>query len=83
MTVAPIVAARLTAAARFPKELSLASTRRILQLWQIAWAISTSREISRAQPLSVGGSGELAPFWFTLRKQPFAVVQAGRPKVAL
>jgi hypothetical protein len=25
------------------------------------------------------GNGLVAPFWFTLRKQPLAVVHAGRP----
>src|SRR3954447_4537257 len=78
-----MVAARLTAANRFPSSLVCASTRRILQLWQIACAISTSSEISCAQPLLKAGSGEAAPFWLTLQKQPLAVVQAGRPNVEL
>ena len=43
--------------------------------------MSTSREISPAQPASAVGSGEAAPFWFTLRKQPLAVVHAGSPYV--
>jgi len=40
--------------------------------------MSTSSAISIAQPW-LGGSGLAVPCWLTLRKQPFAVVQAGRP----
>ena len=29
----------------------------------------------------VPGSGDVAPFWFTFRKQPFAVVHAGSENV--
>src|SRR4051812_46757631 len=81
MIVAPIVAARFTAVARLANELLFPSTSRILQLWQMARATSTSREISRPQPESGGGSGLAAPFWLTFLKQPLAVVQAGSPKV--
>src|SRR5262249_54851380 len=56
-----------------------ASTSRMWQLGQMAETMSTSSEISPAQPVSVAGSGLAAPFWFTLLKQPLAVVQAGRP----
>ncbi|MEV4057524.1 hypothetical protein AB0J55_40505 [Amycolatopsis sp. NPDC049688] len=41
--------------------------------------MSTSSEISPAQPLSAAGSGLACPFSLTFLKQPFAVVQAGRP----
>src|SRR5205085_465124 len=57
----------------------LALTSRIVQSGQTAEPRSTSSEISPAQPASGLGSGLAAPFWFTLRKQPLAVVQAGRP----
>ena len=56
-----------------------ASTSRILQSGQTAETMSTSSEISPAQPASGLGSGLAAPFWFTLRKQPFWVVHGGRP----
>src|SRR3954451_7006535 len=45
---------------------------------QMADAMSTSREISSAQPVSVGGR-LLPPVWLTFLKQPLAVVQAGSP----
>ncbi len=57
-----------TDAARFEKLLLLASTSRILQFWQIWWAVSTSSAISRAQPASLRGSGEALPSWFTFWK---------------
>src|SRR5262249_2456539 len=79
MTVAPIVAARFTAAPRSVMFAEFASTRRILQFGQAAEAMSRSSAISPAQPLSAVGSGLAAPFWFTFLKQPLAVVQAGRP----
>jgi hypothetical protein len=59
----------------------VASTNRMWHCGQIAETMSTSSEISSAQPVLPAGSGLAAPFWFTLRKQPLAVVQAGRPKV--
>ena len=77
--MAPSAAAVFTPAARSLKLLDVASTSRILQFWQIACAVSTSRAISSAQPASVFGYGPAFPLWLTLRKQPFAVVQAGRP----
>src|SRR5258705_9404061 len=49
------------------------------QLGQIAETMSTSSEISPAQPVSGAGSGLAAPFWLTFLKQPLAVVQAGSP----
>ena len=69
-----------TAAARLAKEFVLASTRRILQLGQMALAMSRSSEISCAQPELARGY-LVPPVWFTFRKQPLAVVQGGRPKV--
>lgn len=57
-----------------------ASTRRILQLGQAALTMSRSSAISwpQPQPASAAG-GVVLPRWFTLRKQPLAVVQAGSP----
>ena len=37
--------------------------------------------ISDDQPAFAAGSGLAAPVWLTFLKQPFAVVQAGRPKL--
>src|SRR5437763_427407 len=54
-----------------------ASTSRILQSGQVAETMSRSRLISMAQPGSAAGIGEVAPFWFTFLKQPFAVVPVG------
>ncbi len=45
----------------------------------MAWAICTSSVISVDQPPFVAGSGLVLPFSSSLRKQPFAVVHAGRP----
>src|SRR5690349_17766531 len=81
MTFAPSRAAVSTAAARLANELLLASTRRILQFGQTALTMSRSSEISCAQPLFERG-GVVPPVWFTLRKQPFAVVHAGNPNCA-
>src|SRR5882672_8936408 len=49
------------------------------QLGQIAETMSTSSEISPAQPLSLVGSEVVEPVWLTFEKHPLAVVQAGRP----
>jgi len=46
---------------------------------QTAETMSTSRDISPAQPVSGVGSGLVPPFWLIFLKQPFAVVHAGRP----
>src|SRR5947209_2752084 len=84
MALAPRLAALLTAAPRSLKPEELASTRRMLQPGQIADAMSRSREISWAQPLSTLGYGLVAPVWLTLRKQPVPNefdVQAGKPNV--
>jgi hypothetical protein len=59
----------------------VASTSRMWQSGQIAETMSRSREISPAQPVFVAGRGLACPLWLTLRKQPLAVVQAGRLKV--
>src|SRR5437870_9346267 len=78
---APSAAASSTAAARFANEFELASTRMILQFWQIACAISTSSEVSSAQPASLRGYELVPPVWLTLMKQAFASegeVQVGR-----
>ena len=55
-----------------------ASTRRMRQLGQVAETMSTSREISWAQPPSAAG-GVDPPFWLTFLKQPLPVVQAESP----
>jgi len=65
ISVAPSAAAVFTAAARLARLAELASTRRILQFWQVACATSTSSAISSAQPLFAEGYGPAAPFWFT------------------
>src|SRR5712671_2431644 len=80
MAFAPSRAAVSTAAARFANELVVASTRRILQLGQMALAMSRSSEISCAQPELLRGN-LVPPFWSTFRKHPLAVVQGGSPKV--
>jgi hypothetical protein len=67
--------------ARFASELEVASTSRMWQLGQIAETMSTSSEISSAQPTSDGG-GAVPPFLFTLRKQRLAVVHAAMPNRA-
>src|SRR6266545_2083917 len=67
------------AAARFASELESASTSSRWQRGQTAETMSRSSEISCAQPASARG-GVLPPRWLTLRKQPFALVQDGRPK---
>src|SRR5712691_5133982 len=89
MTFAPSVAASSSAAARFANEFELASTRMILQFWQIACATSTSSEISSAQPASLRGYELVPPVWFTLMKQARAsagdvhVGRTGKPYVVL
>ena len=55
-----------------------ASTSRIEQFGQAALTMSRSSAISWPQPAFTAG-GVLPPRWFTFRKQPLAVVQAGRP----
>ena len=51
----------------------------MLQFGQIADTMSRSSDSSPAQPASLAGNGLVAPFWFTIRRQPLATVQAGRP----
>jgi hypothetical protein len=72
-------AAVSTAVTRSEKFAERASRSAIEQLGQTADTISMSRSISWPQPVSPAGSGLLEPFWFSLRKQPLAVVRAGRP----
>ena len=76
ITVAPRRAAVLTAVPRLASELDDASTSRILQVWQISWAVSTSRAISRAQPAFLLGNGpDALPDWLTLvKKLPVAAL---------
>src|SRR6266545_7680403 len=80
--VAPRFTAVLIAVNRSLVRLVVASTSRIWQLGQTAETIWMSREISAAQPALGAGSGPARPFWFTLRKQPLAVVHGGRPNCA-
>src|SRR5947209_5809540 len=61
---------------------SSASTSRTWHCGQTAETMSRSSETSPLQSSSDGegfGSGAGLPCWFTLRKQPFLVVHAGRP----
>ena len=54
----------------------------MLQFGQAALTMSRSSDSSPAQSSLEGallGSGLAAPFWFTIFRQPLAVVQAGRP----
>src|SRR6266516_5212777 len=78
MNLAPSVRAVSTAVYRL-LDGSFASTSRMWQLGQVAETASRSSEISPAHPVSPWGSGLAWPFWLTLRKQPFAVVQADSP----
>jgi len=78
--VAPIAAARLTAAARLLVLGLLASTSRMWQLGHTADTASRSSAISPPQPESAAGYEPATPLWFTFLKQPLAVVQAGSPK---
>src|SRR2546429_8503601 len=43
--------------------------------------MSTSSEISPAQPSSASGNGDALPSWFTFLKQPLAVLHSGSPYV--
>ena len=54
--------------------LEFASTSRMWHCGHTAETMSTSREISPAQPVSLAGSGLVWPFWLIFRKQPLAVV---------
>ena len=75
-------AAVFTPAPRSDRSALVASTSRMLQVGQMALTMSRSSEIS--PPQSAVGRGVVArlPVWLTLWKQPFAVVQGGRPNCA-
>ena len=75
--VAPSVAAVLLATKMALLSVSADSMTRILQLGQTALTMSTSSAVSTAQSVSAAGR-LLDPSWATLRKQPFAIVHAGR-----
>ena len=77
--LAPRVVADLTAVNSAESLLLLASISVIPQFGHTAETMSRSREISPDQPVSVVGSGLVAPFWFSFLKQPLAVVQAASP----
>src|SRR5947209_5764202 len=79
MAAAPRRAAVSTPAARLSEKSSLASTRSSLQAGHVAEAAWRSRSISPPHPTLPEGYPPALPAWFTLRKQPFAVVQAGSP----
>ncbi len=76
MTSAPSAAASFVAVARSCTDALCASTRMILQSRQMVWTVSTSSEISSAQPESKTGSGEAAPFWFTTAKHDGSAMSA-------
>ena len=64
---------------RSPAE--LASTSRMWQLGQIgADHVEVEGDLLAPSRVFAGGIGACRPVWLTLRKQPLAVVQAGRPK---
>ncbi len=74
----------LTDAARFARLFELASTRRILQFGQTAWATSTSSAISSDQPASARGKGPLAlPLWLTFSKHGLEALHSGSPNCLL
>ena len=78
ISVAPRRAAASSAASRSDPYEELASTSTTLQVWQISWAVSTSRAISRAQPAFLLGNGpDALPDWLTLvKKLPVAALWA-------
>src|SRR6266702_6179391 len=80
MATAPWLAAWFTAVMRFVKLLLSASTSRMWQVGQMALAICTSSAISSPHPELARG-GLLPPLWLIFLKQPFEVVQGGRPNV--
>src|SRR5690242_13791702 len=60
-----VFAAVATAAARSSKAFVVASTRTILQTWQIPRTACTSSAISPAHLLLAAGSGDVKPDWLT------------------
>jgi hypothetical protein len=76
--VAPALTAESTASPSAAKELFAASTSISRQPSQIARAICRSSDISVAQPPLLSGSGVVWPSSLSLRKQPLALVHAGR-----
>src|SRR4051794_8781546 len=61
---------------------SCASTSTSLQVGHAALARSRSSAASTVQSSLAGalpGSGEVAPFWLTIFRQPLALVHGGRP----
>ena len=79
--VAPSATAVFSAVPRSTMPAPLASTSRIEHFGQAALTMSRSRAISWPQPASAIG-GVVPPSWLTLRKQPLAVVHAGKPYCA-
>ncbi len=77
---APLATAVSSAIPRFAVELVRASTSRMRQCGQIAETMSRSSDSSMPQNLSLLGSGPGRPDWFTMRRQPDFVEQAGKWK---
>ncbi len=76
--LAPSETAVLTAVPRSLTEALSASTRISLARGATAETMARSSAVSPAQEVSPRGIA-VPPRWSTLRKQPLAVVQAGRP----
>src|SRR5215471_16815776 len=81
-TTPGVLAAVVTAVNRFTNEADDASTRRMLAPGATAWAHSTSRAISVAQPELADGR-VVPPFWFTtLKVGPPGWLRSGSPQAA-
>ena len=84
--ILPSLDALFSAASRLVKLLSAPSTKAILQFWQVACTVSTSRAISTSHPVATAEPGG-APM-LTFLKQPVLTVEehlgrTGMPKVVL
>src|SRR5690242_19702006 len=78
----PIAAACCTAANRFAKLASWASTTTMWQLGHSADTASRSSDSSSSQTEFPPGKGEGWPCWLTFVKHPFAVVHGGSAYLA-
>jgi hypothetical protein len=82
ITVAPSVAAAPCPNSIPAPWLSVAWTTRILHSGHAALTMSMSSAVSTRQSSltgGFGGSGVVAPSWFTILRQPLAIVHAGKP----
>ena len=83
ITVAPSAAAVFCAMSRPVLWSSLACTTRMLHRGHAALTMSTSSAVSTVQSslgsADAGGRFVVWPSWFTIRRQPLAIVHAGRP----